>query len=822
MNRKIMQRMIWKDARTVKTLAIATPALIVGFFVLLELFTGVTHVGTERMGLAYAIWMLLPMLIACGAPAVLIGGEEESGSLAWLQTLPAGWKTIAASKLLVTSVCLLLAWGVATLCFLAYWSALSDYWIDRIRLSSGLPEPFWIHCAGAVALSIAVMLSSFTTAYWFRSPITALVALVPLVIAAIWGVMYAAVVILPSAQFHGPPQRVIQQNIGTFALLIVVALLLLTGLSLFAAWRRLTWPESRRARRAIGEMSTGAFRPPQDVSSSKLAAAMIFGRPRPLLALLWLQVRPIRWQLVLLTMVAIAGALITGSSNNEMLVVGHTICVLTLFMIAALTFYGDSVRKRCVFLYDRGISPTMVWLTRVGPTLSATAIILASIVLANVYQQASDADHELIWSWNNRLTVTVMLVFAGFALTQLVSQWSPRPTLAFFAGPVFVQLAAFALGGLLMFYTRASVVLLLSSVILLLASWRLTPKWMAGEKGKEYVVPMVGFITLALLLPYVVVLGARYATTPSPRIAWRQQMYSIDLPRVDPTADKVAILDPAYVRRIETLAMKAAVSPEGRDDRIAKELSATDSIGQHLSFKEVMQIINVHSYYPLQFHQDYAQFNLAAYLQPHVYPPTPQFADAREKQIDAVRVLLKWSRATREQAVDGGADFNVLMGVAEISDLIAALAIHAYVDQDGVTPQLKELIRLVPDEELVRKSRRNTLIRSWRQYQSRTLGEQFAGEYSHKPTQWWLAVERSRADRYVDELCRFLLVRWLSDENLAFGGELAELQRLEREAYLVGGRAISNYFEDPKLSDRIAIAVDADGWMDRLRRQVAD
>uniref|UniRef100_UPI003561F480 hypothetical protein n=1 Tax=Stieleria sp. TaxID=2795976 RepID=UPI003561F480 len=607
MNRKVMQRMIWKDARTVKTLAIATPALVVGFFVMLELFTGLTHVGTERMGLAYAIWMLLPMLIACGAPAVLIGGEEESGSLAWLQTLPAGWKSIATSKLLVTSVCLLLAWAVATLCFLAYWSAMSDYWIDRIRQSSGLPEPFWIHCAGAVALSIAVMLSSFTTAYWFRSPITALVALVPLLIAAIWGVTYLAVVILPAAQFRGPPHRVIEQNFGTFALLIVSALLVLTGLSLFAAWRRLTWPESRRARQSMGEMSTGAFRPPPEVTSSKLAGAMIFGRPRPLLALLWLQMRPIRWQLVLLTMVAIAGALITGSSSDEMLVVGHSIYILPLFLIAALTFYGDSVRKRCLFLYDRGISPTMVWLTRVGPTLCVTAIILAIIVLAGMYREASDADRELRWSWDNRLTITVMVVFAGFALTQLVSQWSPRPTLAFFAGPVFVQLAAFVLAGLLMFYTRASAVLLLSSVILLLASWRLTPKWMAGEKGKEYVVPMIGFIVAALFLPYVVVLGARYATTPAPRITWRQQMYSIELPRVDPTADKVAILDPAYVRRIETLAMQATVSPEGRDDRIAKELAATDSIGRHLSFKEVMQIIKVRSDYPLHLHQDLAR-----------------------------------------------------------------------------------------------------------------------------------------------------------------------------------------------------------------------
>lgn len=139
-----------------------------------------------------------------------------------------------------------------------------------------------------------------------------------------------------------------------------------------------------------------------------------------------------------------------------------------------------------------------------------------------------------------------------------------------------------------------------------------------------------------------------------------------------------------------------------------------------------------------------------------------------------------------------------------------------------MTHQLKELIQLVPDEKLVRESRRNSLIRSWRQYQSKAIGEQFAGEYSHKPTQWWLAVERTRADRYVDELCRFLLDRWLSDGNSAFGGELAELQRLEREAYLVSGQAISKYFEDPELSDRVSIAVDADAWMDQLRRRAVD
>ena len=81
MNQKILQRLIWKDARTLKPLAIATPLAIVGFFMLTGVFASLSGVGdTEQMSLAYAIWFLLPLLLAYGAPAVLVGGEEESGS----------------------------------------------------------------------------------------------------------------------------------------------------------------------------------------------------------------------------------------------------------------------------------------------------------------------------------------------------------------------------------------------------------------------------------------------------------------------------------------------------------------------------------------------------------------------------------------------------------------------------------------------------------------------------------------------------------------------------------------------------------------------
>lgn len=817
MNRKVLQRMIWKDARTAGSLAIATPCLIVGFYFLLMLFGGMGNVNSQGiMSLAYAIWFLLPMLIAWGAPALLVGGEEESGSLAWLQTLPAGWRSIAGSKLLVTTACLLLSWIVATTCFMIYWSLLSDYQINRIRQYGGLPDPFWVHLVGAVTLSLAVMLSSFTTAYWFRSPITALVALVPLLTAVVWGAMYTTVVVIPASQLHRSPEAVAQNSFAKLAAIVAAWLMILLLASLFAAWRRLTWPESQRPiRPAVDELAADAFRPPRYIASSMVIASMA-GRPKKTAALLWQQFRPIRWQFLLLTAAAIFGALLTGLPSRDVVMFGTLICSFALQMIAALTFYSDSVRKRCQFLYDRGISPTLVWATRVGPTLLATTVALAVAIVAGVVHDWVEIGGGSTIHWDVRLTVIVSTGFAAFALSQLVSQWSPRPTLTFFAGPVFVQMAAIVLAALLIFYTRASSVLLLSAAILLFASWKLMPKWMAGEKGKPYLVPFFGYIALALFLPYVVVLGVRWSTTPPEQTEWRGEMVSMQLPSRD--GGVVQILDPAFAIRLDSYATSATVEQAGRADRIAKELADANSIGAHVSFKELLQIVGNISESSLVLRHDFQQRSRSAYGKIHVYPAAEGWEGWRNQQFDAVRVLLKWSRETRQQAVDGRADFNVLLGVAEMADLIAAKVLTAYVEQDGMTDQIRELVQSMPDAELIKQSRRNSLIRSWREFQSQTLGRRFGGEYSHVPTQWWLGIERTRADRYVDELCKYMLDQWNSDQNFKSPGAMEKLQFLESEAYLLDpdyGFG-SDPWHGPELSERIAVTIEVDALTSQL------
>ena len=324
----------------------------------------------------------------------------------------------------------LVAWVVATACLMLQWSSINGYVIERLRQIGGLPEPFWIHSCGAVAFSIAVMLCSFITAYLFRSPITALIALVPLLIGSIWITAYAATLVIPQGQFNAPPEMIAQTAFGRITMIGVTALVGLWVLSFVAAWRRLTWPASTFADRAQIGFSSGAFRPPQGHASSKLVAAMVARRPSRVTALLWQQVRSIAWQLALLVLVALVGILLLGSRTWGAQAQGMLMCACSLLLIAPLTFYSDSVRKRCLFLHDRGISPTLIWLSRLFPTMVVTLVLLAVITAVAIYRDWVVQGGNASIRWDARYAVIFSAGFAAFALSQLVSQWSPRPTLA--------------------------------------------------------------------------------------------------------------------------------------------------------------------------------------------------------------------------------------------------------------------------------------------------------------------------------------------------------------------------------------------------------
>ena len=105
----IMRHLIWKDWRTVRPLFLL---ILIGIFAI-NLMLCYTRPGNDYNGtsnLLVAFWYLLPNLFALGAPAMLVGTEEDSGTLGWMRTLPVSWQQIVDSKLVVATFGLIATW----------------------------------------------------------------------------------------------------------------------------------------------------------------------------------------------------------------------------------------------------------------------------------------------------------------------------------------------------------------------------------------------------------------------------------------------------------------------------------------------------------------------------------------------------------------------------------------------------------------------------------------------------------------------------------------------------------------------------------------
>ncbi|MCO8124450.1 ABC transporter permease [Stieleria sp. TO1_6] len=818
MNAKRLQRLIWKDGRTLAPLALATPIAVLAFFLLLSMmasFVGLN--GPSRVSMSYAILFLLPMLVAYGAPAVLIGGEEESGSLAWLRTLPAGWRSIALSKFLVACGSVLLVWLCALFSFLAYWSSLPERLVQGIVQSGGLPDPFWLPLAAAVVGSIALLTLSFITAYWIRSPITALLSVVPLLGVVMFGYFYVFNWIAPFTPRSSARDPIDNSVIAILSIWTLACFGLLLAIMSWAAKHRLTKPESSFAERLASSSSEGAFRPPSGFPATWYGSSMARVRPKPVTALLWQQLRSMRWHLGLLTAIAVIGVLFMITNSSYLVPWGICLCTVSLLLIAAFTFYGDSVHQRVVFLSDRGVSPTLVWATRLAPTLIVVLGVLALVAAVTLIGLGPPWDSVHFRDWLKLSVAGLSIALATYALSQLVSQWSPRPTLSFFAAPVFVCFAAMALGGLFSFYVNSLPILLLSAAVLFYASWRLMPQWMAGNTGRGYVGPFIGYIALAVVLPYVLVLGTRWVTMPAERTAWRQEMLATPLSIGDQQVPNMPIQGSAYGGLLGALANKPWVDEEGVQQRIDAELADDDAIGEHISFRELLQIVSPVATSVLTRHHWSTKNNLSLYLNPPVYSLGKQDRADREMQFSALEVLLKWSRQSRRQAVNGNLNFRTLFGVAETADWLTSKTLKAYVDREGVTPDVRELLQQLPDSELVRRSRQQSLIHDWRNYQA--IGGSVFGVYPEMPFQSWLFVERERGKRYLDDLVHFTLDHWKNGQTIESNDEMEKVGEYINGAYM----ELSSYDPAPynayvSVPDQLLRIAETDRQMKTLRQ----
>lgn len=715
----IMKHLLWKDAVAIRPLFMMILFGIAASFTLC-LFAS-AWASESSVTAAYAsFWILMPNLVALGAPAILVGTEEESGTLGWLRTLPVPWIRVAHSKFLIGLGAVLLTWALSSITLVA---ARMTFAVANTPIYRD-----WTSLAGVnylLTFSLLLLVCGFITAYLFRSPVTGLVVVVPLILLVNALTMGGYRAILD--------QRTYQPNmeaIPTLKLLILVlggmALVLVGwGAHLLLARRRLTSPASSpRHRLASDHASPSAYSPPRFLTMVQ---------PSKRRALLWQQYRQMGWfSIALAVLVAVVLVICDNPSRNFRFIaeIAPLIVWVSVAWIGGLTFYGDNVRRRVDFFADRGVSATQIWLSRLLlPTmLSVVLLIVASRGRPVILDVAT---------W-------MSLIWIAFGFGQLVGQWVRRPVLTFFAAPTFAAVVAFFHALIFSLYYPYLWLTFFVTPVLLFASWRLTSRWIANRIDFGYHWRVVAYSALAIALPIACLFAIRIATTPELDVAWRSKMLQSN--PLDESSSDATWISPIAFGHVGVSGEFEELDEEGVLLQLQKELDS-DTVGEHIVFDEAITLLD----------QDSA---------------------VTRKTIE---VLLKWSRVVREQTLNGNAGFALLESAAERSESRAVSHLQAI---SGMNPstEIAELIEQIPDAELRKKSRRMAIIQEWNRYRSvswkgatgivepKTFMNALVA-YSVKQ----IPFERKRADRYVDEMTKLMIGQL--DKGLPRQGSIQFFQR---------------------------------------------
>ena len=729
----ITQSLFWKDAHTLRPLAIAIAVGIV-LFNLLGCLGMLLHGEPINMELHVMIWILMPNLMALGAPAMLVGGEEETGTLGWLRTLPVSWRPIVDTKLMVAMIGLIGAWIMASIVVFLFWQIAPNHAATHAESLS-----FW----GIVQLSFfscSLLLVGFVMAYTFKSPIAALFSLLLIVPIFSYLSNIAAAWFLTGRQSL---QWWDHESIETWkwVAVAVAAFALLGGLTLLQRMlgkRRLTTPARKRRTVVIAETAPSAYRPPMSIGLE---------RPSVTRALHWQQFRQIGLPVLGLTLTGLIAALGlaftqrgtafgNGTFASTFEAFAPMVMVLSSLWLGSLVFYGDSIRRRCAFFADRGISPSRVWWSRISLPMAGCLLIVAVKLLT----WPSDPRFEGFW----------IVSLLCFAFGQLASQWMSRPVLSFFAGPAYAAVCAMIIAYLFHWAQIDQFWLTLLLVpVLLASSWWLCDRWLKGNINLGYHWRAIAFSAIGICLPIIAVAGYRLATMPAWDTQWRAQAMA--------ESDKIAqVTTPGLPKRSFQIGQSVSMdvnsiwrlgrpeeplNPVSIDDEfgesIEKELEGQALMGDFVSVDTLIRVLN----------------------------PNADFGDATREEInqarrDILKVAISWVRRSHEAAKSGNVPLYWYQRMERLENaIISLLETKSY----GDSSEVGSVVAALSDDETRKEARRTALLLEWRQYQDardnpnpmmqRRPG--FMTKYLHSGGLF--GINDSRSDRYLDAFVRTLL-----------------------------------------------------------------
>ncbi|TWT51343.1 ABC-2 family transporter protein [Rubripirellula amarantea] len=759
----------WKDERLIRSLGIAILAGVFLFnLIAYPLSIATSEAPAANLFASFAIWFMLPFVFAIGAAAMLVGTEEENGTLAWMRGLPVKWHYVITSKLVVSAVWLLITWIAATLML-----GLQYVLADRIPQQVELDSSFGLLLKVGVAytyVSFVVLMLGFITSFLFRSPISGIVALFATFPFAIW---FLAVV----------SNMTMNQGVGSTLLLVVSNVMISVALLALIFWlgrRRLCVAESRS--RVVDAFASpeNAYRPPSQA---------LLSRPSVNAALLWQQIRqtfPIGITSVIVIWIAALAVMvfeIDDWSHRSAAATPFAVIAMALSYtsLGAMTFYGDSVKRQCAFFADRGISPTKVWWTRVVVSAGFLfAAVIPTWACVHVTQRPG------IQAYDQAMAVVCLV--AGWSIAVFISMLMKRPVLSFFASLVVLSILPGIVAWFFEIYPDYIVTVGAIVPVMMFASWRLCRRWLDGTMDQGFYGRSLGYLAIAIGLPFLFTFSHRYLTLPAMDIQWRESMFA----KVPPNVDQVTSLrlDRSWSSELSPMALltsrdttySLATGFSSRDwvkfsANLKRELSGYDPMGTYVSLSEVLEYLNSTS----RLNKRDANGTLEL----------DKLSGVEETTNVAVEVLLDWSKRSRQLIVEGREGIATLLRFSEPAEH-AALEQLVRMRRKTMTSQnsdtFERLVRLIPSEELRQNSRRTAIIREWALFQKRPWSERFnhgktfAGTEMLNHRTAWLSVEQSRSERLVDKFTKSALSEIASDQFSKFDVDRASMLNTWLEA----------------------------------------
>ncbi len=509
----VFVRMLWKEFRVVLPFLLVVAATMAGLAAIVV--WAMRNQLHDAWGALYLIVVLFPLLFALGCGGMSYAGECEDGTWDWLRRIAAPPSAVCAAKIVVGLLCALILAIVA-------WLALAQFaWLPQLERSA----------VDASYRRLIVLLIGVSTTLLLSQIVSSLIKNV-FVALIVSGVMLAPMLTIGLALGTDHTGGVFgtKFNEANFAPVWIGWIVALLGLitcefSLADCWLKDVAPWR-------GGLISLFVNP---IDRQRLMLSAWGYRQEPLAHLMsreWSLARPWLWALGLLPGIAIVswglrsaqrgyprGRVSEGLWSVVTLPLGSvTVILLTLVptLMGVWAYQPDQRDQRFRFLADRGISPTLIWLSKHLirlPMLLLISFATWSITVMTIAFVSSGNDMLFLFSM---FGAGLLFSLMSYAAGQLIGQLIRSPITSSFLAAVFALLLALWTHGLRLLDV-SFVFDLIPVAILFAASWLRSPDWLLERTSWRARLQLGA----SLIIPFALLYGAVgwYRTSGLPRVA---------------------------------------------------------------------------------------------------------------------------------------------------------------------------------------------------------------------------------------------------------------------------------------------------------------